>query len=218
MHFNHKWGAIPRWLGILFLTLSAPACSKTVTWEEEVLLNTGETISIRRTMPWEPLGGFGNPLDVAMRPTYDQTIRFKYKGKEYVYRGRANIRWIAISPLGRPVLVARAGDLAWARRSNYYCVVPYYVQFIPDPDGEHWTWPENIETWLHLLPANVMATIPTLEEVQRNRYSMRAKNTRDASHHVQSPTAARIDPNYKEEGCIHKIDADTNKRPEEPKK
>jgi hypothetical protein len=28
------------------------ACSKTMQWEEEVSLNTGETIWIERTMPW----------------------------------------------------------------------------------------------------------------------------------------------------------------------
>jgi hypothetical protein len=70
-------------LVVLVFGLSATACSRTVTWEEEVPLNTGETIWIERSMPWKVQGGFGNPFDLAMRPTREQTIRFEYGGKEY---------------------------------------------------------------------------------------------------------------------------------------
>ncbi|HEX7720013.1 MAG TPA: hypothetical protein VF389_09415, partial [Woeseiaceae bacterium] len=136
-------------IGVLAIVVSA--CSRTVTWEEEVPLNTGETIWIEREMPWAMRGGFGNPFDIAMRPTRDQTLRFTYRGKTYTYRGRANVLWLAISPERTPTLVAPAGDYGWYSANTYYCVVPYYVQLVPSADGQRWTWPESIEPWLYNL-------------------------------------------------------------------
>ena len=54
---------------LLLTMLLLSACSRTVQWEEEVPLNTGETIWVQRSMPWIYKGGFGNPFDMAMRPT-----------------------------------------------------------------------------------------------------------------------------------------------------
>lgn len=200
--------------GLAALHLTACSKTKTVQWEEEVPLNTGETIWIKRSMPWALQGGFGNPLMISMLPTREQTIRFTYAGKEYSYVGRANVRWIAISPAKQPVLVARAGDLAWAKQNNYYCVIPYYVQLVPDESGKHWIWPEKIDPWLYQLPANVMASIPMLDENQQARYTAKDRDERDATYRLQSPTAMRIEPLYKEDDCIHKVDVDMSKRPD----
>lgn len=104
---------LKRPLQILLAAIAAlqlTACSKTVQWEEEVPLNTGETIWVHRSMPWVYKGGFGNPFDMAMLPTGDQTIRFKYGGIEYSFTGRVLVSWIAISPDREPALVAIPGS------------------------------------------------------------------------------------------------------------
>ena len=190
-------------IGLLALVMSA--CSRTVTWEEEVPLNTGETIWIERSMPWEMRGSVGNPFDIAMRPSREQTISFTYRGATYRYRGRANVLWIAISPDMKPTLIAPAGDYGWYSANNYYCVVPYYVQFVPSPDGQHWTWPQSIEPWLYNLPANVMTSIPRLNEDRKRRYTRGDRDNRDAVSRLQVPAASRIDPNYKAGSCIARV-------------
>lgn len=199
-----------KWLASAMFMVALAGCSRSVAWEEEVPLNTGETIWIERSMPWELRGGFGNPFDIAMRPTWEQVIRFSYGGKAYIYGGRANVRWITISPARQPVLVARAADLAWDSQHEYYCVVPHYVQLIPDDSGKHWTWPEKIEPWLYNLPANVMATIPTLDENLKRRYTIADREQRDATYRLQTPSGSRIDPQFKSDACITRVDVDKN--------
>ena len=190
-------------VGVLALVLSA--CSRTVTWEEEVPLNTGETIWIERSMPWEVRGSQGNPYDLGMRPTRLQTIRFKYRSKEYVYVGRAGITWIAVSPSTKePVLVAPASSFGWDSEHSYLCTVPHYVQLVPDATGKQWTWPEHVEPWLFGLPANVMAVIPALKEHRQRRYTRADIALRDGPSLALNPPAARIQPDYRESGCLRK--------------
>jgi hypothetical protein len=179
------------------------ACSKTVQWEEEVPLNTGETIWVKRSMPWVFKGGYGNPFDMSMSPTGEQTIRFKYAGTEYSFTGRAHVLWIAISPARQPVLVAPAADYGWASENSYTCVIPYYVQLVPDTTGKRWTWPKKIEPWLYELPANVMASIPQLSEKGQERYTTQDRNQRDATYRLQSCGGRQISPLYEaSSGCI----------------
>ena len=201
---------------LIGLTISAlTACSKTVQWEEEVLLNTGETIVVKRSLPWELQGGTGNPADIALRPNVDQQIyAFSYRGKDYRYSGGADVRWIAISPTTKnPVLVARPESWAWTRRNVYACTVPFYLQLDPNAGQEKWTWPESIEPWLYNLPANVMATIPRLEDKKQKRYTMSEKHLRDATVRIQSPAAVKIDPLYEAESCYTKKDIERSKQP-----
>lgn len=191
-------------IGLLALVLSA--CSRTVTWEEEVPLNTGETIWIERSMPWKLLGAAGNPFDLALRPTRHQTIRFTYHGRPYIYEGKADISWIAVSPkTGAPILVAPAASFAWDNENSFYCTVPHYVQLSPDSTGRTWTWPDRIETWLYGTPANVMSSIPSLSEHGALRYTHDEKERRDAVYRLQFPPGARIDSTYKENACVVKF-------------
>jgi hypothetical protein len=195
------------WLlaGLCMSLLSA--CSRTVTWEEEVPLNTGEVIWVKRSMPWVYMGGFGNPFDIARRPTREQTLSFTYQGKEYSYTGRADVNWIAISPEGQPTLVAPAASFGWNTANNYYCVTPYYVQFTPDATGQQWIWPEKIDPWLYGLPANIMVNIPKLDESRKARYSNADRNQRDQTYRLQAPYAKQVDALYQEKsGCIRKYD------------
>ena len=179
-------------IGLAVTTLSA--CSKTVQWEEEVPLNTGETIWVKRSMPWVYKGGMGNPFDMSMKATFDQTISFKYAGKDYSFTSGAQVLWIAISPRRTPVLVADPGFSGWGTNNGFSCVVPYYVQFVPDQTGKKWTWPAKIEPWLYNLPANLMVVIPQLDEARKERYSQKDRDERDASYRRETPTKYRIDP------------------------
>jgi hypothetical protein len=191
------------WVAGLVALMQLAACSKTVQWEEEVPLNTGEVIWVHRSMPWVYKGGFGNPFDMSLLPTREQTIRFKYGGAEYSYIGRANVHWVAISPSTKqPVLVAPAADFGWYTDNTYYCVVPYYVQLVPDASGKQWTWPEKIETWLYDMPANVMVNFPRLEEMRKERYTVKDRDERDKTIRSESPARSRVDPLYKAGTCI----------------
>lgn len=194
---------------LLLTMLLLSACSRTVQWEEEEPLNTGETIWVQRSMPWIYKGGFGNPFDMAMRPTGEQTIRFKYGGKEYSFTGQVLVNWIAISPDRNPVLVAIPGAYGWnyLYESAYYCVTPYYVQFVPDKAGTKWTWTEKIESWLYNLPANVMVNMPRLDERRERRYAIKDRNQRDSTYRLQSPYGSQVDPQYDAHGdCPKKYD------------
>ncbi|MCZ8031475.1 MAG: hypothetical protein O9339_12160, partial [Rubrivivax sp.] len=101
------------------LALHLAACSRTVEWQEEVPLNTGETIWVKRKADYEISGGAGNPLNIGMYPTRVQEIRFVYAGRTYTYRSRINLILLAISPQGVPNLIAPAGDFSWADDWNH---------------------------------------------------------------------------------------------------
>lgn len=181
---------------------SLAACSRTVEWEEEVPLNTGETIIVKRTVPWELQGGAGNPLDIGMRPNVDQQVlQFTYKGKNYSYSGGAAVRWVVISKEGIPNLVATPSAWAWDRRNFYFCTVPFYVQFKPNASGEIWTWPNKIEPWLYGSVYNLMAAIPRLNEDRKGRYTAIDRKERDRTFAIQSPHGIQIDAEYEDAGC-----------------
>lgn len=187
-------------LGMLLLIT---ACSRTVTWEEEVRLNTGETIWAERSVPWRLQGGFGNPFDIDLRPDVSrQVLTFNYRGKEYVYSGGAAVRWIAITGQQTPVLVATPGDWGWAAKNDFYCVVPYYVQLVPDATGKKWALFRPIEPWLHGLAYNVMGNFPRLNESRKRRYFIFDREKRDAVRRTQYPESTVVLPNYRSDSCI----------------
>jgi hypothetical protein len=199
------------WL-ISALALLVGACAfslrdRTVSWEEEVPLNTGETIWVKRSMPWVYKGGMGNPFDMDFRASGKQTIRFTYAGKEYSYTGINKVLWVAISPQRFPVLVADPSFNGWnfQYESAYYCVIPYYVQFNSDSTGTKWTWPEKIDPWLYNLPANLMVVIPNLNEARQSQYTIAQRDERDRKYRRQTPSLTQIDPLYKSDsGCPEK--------------
>ena len=67
-------------LAIMQLT----ACAKNVQWEEEVLLNTGETIWVTKEVRYTIKGQPGNPADLGYLPDFVETTSFKYGGRDYV--------------------------------------------------------------------------------------------------------------------------------------
>lgn len=185
-------------LKVLLVVVAASlltGCSKTVQWEEEVPLNTGETIWVKRTVEYKLQGAGGNPFDMDYRPDYMETLSFQWDGKSYVYEGNADLILLAISPEKLPVLVAPAANKGWDGNNNYYCATPHYVQFSPDASGRKWSWPPEIEPWLYGLSNNLMGNLKKPEEMQK-RYTVQQRADADAVALLQSPARAKIDSKF----------------------
>jgi hypothetical protein len=179
------------------------ACSKTVRWEEEVPLNTGEVIWVQRTIEYTKQGDAGNPYDVAIRPASSQKIEFTWRGRDYVYQGDARLLLLAISPNNLPVLVAKAADNGWEARHGYACTYPFYVQLVPDGNGQSWTWPPQIESWLHNLPANLMLARHGPAAMKR-KYTARERLPEDIPGSANTPSQQKVDPSYTGDLCKQK--------------
>lgn len=181
--------------------LQLSACSKTVQWEEEVPLNTGETIWVKREVVYKLKGGGDNPLDMAYRPDWTEEISFEWKGKKYRYVGDAFVILLAISPqTHQPVLVAKASYKDWNRRHNYRCTTPFYVQFMPPADGEAWAWPPAIEPWLFNMSYNLMIHRDEMTRMKA-RYTSHDRVALDRTVATQDQSNVRIDPTYKSNHC-----------------
>jgi hypothetical protein len=174
------------------------ACTRTVTWEEEVPLNTGETIWVTRSMRLVLKGAGGNPMDVGIRPDFSRTISFEYKGKSYKYEGTASVIVLAISPNGQPVLIANAQAANWAGTHGYFpCKKPNYVQLSLDSTGKKWTWPPVIETWTYGLPKNLTFSTDKLVD---GPVRITSKDRQELDRHAPR-SRLMIDPTYIFEHC-----------------
>ncbi len=173
--------------------------AKTVQWEEEVPLNSGEIIWVKRTVEYTLQGGGGNPLDVAYRPNMPEKLQFTWRGKQYSYGGDAAIMLVAISPsTNQPVLVAPKGINNWIRARDFPCVKPFYEQFVVNESK--WQLLPKLELWTLDLPRNLMAHRYKVNEVSE-RYSAVNRQQSDSIMTIQSPHMARIDPDYQPEIC-----------------
>jgi hypothetical protein len=175
-------------------------CSKTVQWEEEVPLNTGETIWVKRSVEYSLQGGAGNPLDLAYRPVRDQTIEFNWGGGQFLYKGDARIMLLAISPQRRPVLLAQAIANSWSATNFYACTTPFYVQLIPDETGRVWRWPPQIEPWLYNIEGNLLLARHAPGEMKK-RYSATERQAENSPGSLHNPSQQRVDPAYTGDLC-----------------
>ena len=189
-------------IGLVVTTLTA--CSKTVQWEEEVPLNTGETIWVKRAVVYKLQGAGGNPFDMAYRPDWTERMEFSWRSVDYIYEGAALVFVLAISPTEQPVLVARASDKNWELRNGYGCTKPSYVQLMPDATGQKWMWPSSIEPWLFGLTANLMLQRRKPEEM-KNRYSFLDQASEDSVVRAQTPSLAKVDSLFVINDCKGKI-------------
>lgn len=186
---------------IMVAALSITACSKTVEWEEEVLLNTGETIIVNKEVRYSIKGQPGNPADLGYVPDWIETISFKYDGRSYRYKGEAGIFVLAISPQKIPVLLATPGDGTWHKHNNYSrCAKPYYVQFMPSINGLVWSWPDKIELWTYNLPANLLVDRPHPSNIKR-RYTMTDKTAQSYMQDPQLISSQKINPSFTNQDC-----------------
>jgi hypothetical protein len=172
---------------------------RTVTWEEEVPLNTGETIIVKRSGTYSLRMQPGSPFDIRLSPEPVSTIKFEYKGKLYSFQSEGGLQVLAIGPDGRPNLVSHAGG-DWGTRNRYSCDPPYYVQFQPSLSGKDWTWPPRIEPWLYHHPTNLVLGIAELK-FDGKRMTAADRQTENASAYGYA-NAKFIDPAYFFDGCI----------------
>lgn len=181
-------------IGLAMTTLTA--CSKTVQWEEEVPLNTGDVIWVKREVVYNYQGAGGNPFDMAYRPSWTEEIAFEWKGKQYKYVGDAALTLLSISPITQlPVLIARADLKNWDVRHDYRCTSPFYVQLRPLASGVDWTWPPAIESWLFNAPYNLMYYRAEIGQV-KSTYTIDDRLQNDQTIRHQSPSLTRIDPTF----------------------
>lgn len=195
---------LKRPLQILLLMIAAlqlAACSKTVQWEEEVPLNTGETIVVKRSGTYTYKSAPGNPLDFGYGPDWRSTIEFTYKGKRYSYTSDASPMVLAISPAGQPNLIALADQAGWGNKNNYSCDAPYYVQFQPSENGRQWTWPDKIDTWLCNLPTNLVIGLAPLE-ASGKKFTPADREQENASATTGFVFYGRIDSTYSSQHCV----------------
>lgn len=176
------------------------ACSKTLRWEEEVLLNTGEIIWVSKEVRYTLKGQPGNPADVSLLPDFTETTSFDYGGRNYTYTGDAGLLVLAISPEKLPVLIAPAGSRGWYRRHSYKCVHPYYVMFVPDSTGQQWSWPDKIEPWTYNLPTNLMVHRDHPSKAA-TRYTMADKSRQGLVRDSRTIHIRKIDPLFVSDIC-----------------
>lgn len=180
--------------------ISLGACSKTVQWEEEVPLNTGETIVVKRSGSYTYKGLTSDGNAFSWNPEWRSTIEFAYKGKQYTHTDVVELILIAIGPDGVPNLVADPQRDGWNWKNRYYCVIPYYVQFRPDSTGKVWTWPEKIDPWLHGLPTNLVFGLAALAD-DGKRFTPADRRQKNASVTGRYKEFETIDPTYKADQC-----------------
>ncbi len=76
---------IPRIVLAVFAVLQLTGCSKTVQWEEEVPLNTGETIWVNRSDTYEKVSGYANPLE-RVWGIKKRALKFTRHGQNYEFQ------------------------------------------------------------------------------------------------------------------------------------
>lgn len=185
----------------LILLLAFPllaACSKTVQWEEEVPLNTGETIWVKRTITYKYETTQDNPFVFQYWPMGNQEITFGWKGRDYRFLSEKRLILLAISPIDQlPVLIE---PKVWEKASDDPCVKPFYTQLVLAENKQEWIRLSKVDPWVYNLPRNLMAHRGSLDEVQK-RYTSNERQLKDKTMTIQNPPMARIDPNHQSEVC-----------------
>lgn len=191
-------------LRILLTTIAAlqlAACSRTVQWKEEVLLNTGETIWISKVVRYTINGQPGNPLDMGYLPDHAEVTSFEFDGREYVFNEPVNTLVLAISNHKTPVFLAEPASKGWYKLVDFpMCATPYYVQFVPDSTGLRWTWLEHIEPWTYNLHTNLMLDRYSPSRL-KDRYTMADKAKQHYWMDRHSVDIQKIDPSKMNQNC-----------------
>ena len=183
---------------LLLSAILLGACSKTVQWEEEVPLNTGEVIWVKRYVTYKFETTQDNPFAFQYWPMGDQAISFKLKGRDYRFVGANSLILLAVSPSNQqPVLME---PRTWSRASDDPCVKPFYTQLVFSEGKQEWLPLPKVEPWLFNLPSNLMAHRGNLNDMQE-RYTSNDRQQKDQTMTIQNPAMARIDPSYQSEVC-----------------
>jgi hypothetical protein len=177
---------------------------KVVEWDEEVLLNTGETIWVHRKTSYHWGNSTPLPFDWGYEQDRRNAISFEYRNRRYAHDTDGMLQVLAISPKGTPRLVLAAADYAWQWEHDYYCTQPSYVQLEPDATGTSWSWPPRIESWLYELPTNLLLSPPRPEEPAARSIDTAQKAKRNLGVFAAGPHFQRIDAQYQTGYCKHR--------------
>ena len=184
---------------LVIVGLPLSGCTRTVAWEEEVLLNTGESLNVQRQVAYTLGGAPGNPMDIGWNQKRGAEMRFSWRGRNYVFKEHNNPLLLAISPQGVPVVVINPEIGSWDRLHKLPCRTPGYVQFVPDATGERWTWPDAVDPWLYWLPSNLLQELP---RPGRSTARYRHQDVRAANAALRISAHDRfIDPQFTDENC-----------------
>ncbi len=194
----NRFKAFLKLILIIGTAMTISACSKTVQWEEEVPLNTGEVIWVKRNITYKYETTQDNPFVFQYWPMGNQEIAFEWKGRNYHFQSEKRLILLAVSPIDQlPVLIE---PKEWERASDDPCVKPFYTQIVLSESKQEWIALPKVQPWLYNLPRNLMAHRGNLNEVQK-RYTSNDRQLEDQTMTIQSPSMARIDPNYQSEVC-----------------
>lgn len=136
--------------GLAALQLSACSQTKTVDWEEEVVLNTGEVIWVNRADTFRRGTEPGNPLKSTWWPD-GRFYEFSWQGQKYTYRARSKV--------GGPILMfvdpADKSILLIDSTFNLDCAKPGYGEF----RWNHGSWQlqQNVSLAVVGQPRNLMS-------------------------------------------------------------
>lgn len=174
-------------------------CTNAVGWDEEVVLNTGDVIVVRREQAYQRGSEPGNPFKPGWIARTPGTMKFHWRGRDYTFSQHGLPMVLAIAPQGQPVVLANASVGGWDLDHQFACRTPFYVQFTPDGTGPNWTWPASIAPWTHGMTANLLLKIPRPGESQA-RYA--AAEVRAINQGLASPGHyLAIDPAFTPSHC-----------------
>ncbi|MDP3760098.1 MAG: hypothetical protein Q8R01_06240 [Ramlibacter sp.] len=109
-----------RMLLVLIAAFHLAACSKTVQWEEEVELSSGEILWVKRTDSFKRTSEPGNPLQSAWWPTR-RALEFTWHGQRYEF----DTDTTSIMMLYEVEVSKSMAIVAWTKK----CAKPGYGEF-----------------------------------------------------------------------------------------
>ena len=154
---------------VLMLSGCGGSSAKSVSWDEEVRLNTGEVLWIKRTDNFQRRSVPGNPLQMGWWPDV-RTYEFAYRNRNYLYRTNP------ADSLGALMLFAR-GDDVMVIDATRACGKPGYAEF--RWDGQRWQ-ARNVGPDAIGQPRNLMQAYSE-QKSWGDRISTQDKVARDAS-------------------------------------
>lgn len=176
-----------------FSMMLLSACSqtvKTVQWEEEVPLNTGETIWVKRADTYKRESGYANPLKLVWGIT-NRAYEFSWQGQKYSYRRETK------ESIGAILLYASPSDKTISIVAGAAsCVKPGYGEF--QWRNGSWQLQPNVSQALIGQPRNLMdfysgtdGEIPArvTQELIRNSHFDAPQNGGSMSHLLESKIA-----------------------------
>jgi hypothetical protein len=133
------------------------ADAKTVSWEEETRLNSGEVVWVKRTDSFSRRAEPGNPLASGWWPEA-RRYEFTWRGRQYAYETNPK------ESLGAIVLAVRGQQLILLDRSRA-CRTPGFAEFVFD--GSRWQLQKSVGSDMLGQARNLMYSNANIQDGQR---------------------------------------------------